>query len=255
MATVAASPDPSELEALAARYLADARPDPRVTRGRDAGARPWVMANMVTSFDGAVAIDGVSGGLGGAGDLAVFRALRSLADVIVVAAGTARAEDYRPPTVHHSLREARAERGQAPTPSLAVVTRRLQLDVASRLFDDGHRPTVITTTDADADARARLADRVELVEHGTGEVDLAAALEDLGHRGARVVLLEGGPRLNGAMAERDLIDEFCVTVAPKLVGGPSGRIVTGEAATLRDFALERVVRAGDELFCRYLRRR
>ncbi|MEL7209075.1 MAG: pyrimidine reductase family protein, partial [Actinomycetota bacterium] len=29
--------------------------------------RPWVMANMVASADGATAVDGVSGGLGGDG--------------------------------------------------------------------------------------------------------------------------------------------------------------------------------------------
>jgi hypothetical protein len=59
--------------------------------------RPWVMSNMISSIDGAAALDGVSGGLGGPGDKAVFSALRSVADVVLAAAGTVRAERYRPP--------------------------------------------------------------------------------------------------------------------------------------------------------------
>src|SRR5262245_36804108 len=60
------------------------------------GDRPWLLVNMVTSLDGAVAIDGRSGALGGPGDHLVFHALRSLADVILVGAATVRAERYGP---------------------------------------------------------------------------------------------------------------------------------------------------------------
>ena len=48
-------------------YLADRR-EPH-------HGRPWLMTNMIASIDGATAVDGLSGGLGGAGDKAVFRAL------------------------------------------------------------------------------------------------------------------------------------------------------------------------------------
>ena len=62
----------------------------------------WLRANMVTSLDGAAALNGRSGGLSGEGDRQVFALLRALADVIVVGAGTARAERYEPikPGVH-----------------------------------------------------------------------------------------------------------------------------------------------------------
>ena len=55
------------------------------------------MVNMVASVDGAIAIDGVSGGLGGDGDSMAFRAIRASCDWIVAAAGTIRAERYRIP--------------------------------------------------------------------------------------------------------------------------------------------------------------
>src|SRR4051812_2248584 len=58
--------------------------------------RPAVRLNMIASADGATAVDGLSGGLGGPPDRKVFAALRSLADVVLVAAGTVRAERYGP---------------------------------------------------------------------------------------------------------------------------------------------------------------
>src|SRR5260221_11666292 len=54
-----------------------------------------VKANMIASVDGAIMVDGRSGGLSGPADRLVVSVLRSLADVIVVGAGTARAERYR----------------------------------------------------------------------------------------------------------------------------------------------------------------
>ncbi len=54
----------------------------------------WVRGNVITSLDGGATTDGTSGGLGGTGDRALFNVLRELADVVVVGAGTARAENY-----------------------------------------------------------------------------------------------------------------------------------------------------------------
>jgi hypothetical protein len=56
--------------------------------------RAWIRANMVTSADGAATIRGRSSGLSGDGDRSLFALLRTLCDVILVGAGTARAERY-----------------------------------------------------------------------------------------------------------------------------------------------------------------
>src|SRR5712692_8334157 len=91
--------------------------------------RLWVRANMIASVDGAVSLDGRSGGLSGPADRLLFTVLRSLADVILVGAGTARAERYgkaRPARLWPQLR-----RGRPPAPPVAVVTRSLDLDPAS----------------------------------------------------------------------------------------------------------------------------
>ena len=51
---------------------------------------------MIATIDGATAVGGLSGGLGGPADQALFTVLRSQADVVLVAAGTVRAEHYGP---------------------------------------------------------------------------------------------------------------------------------------------------------------
>lgn len=57
----------------------------------------WVRANMVSTVDGAAqGADGLSGSINTEADHEVFQHLRRTADVIVVGAGTARAEGYGP---------------------------------------------------------------------------------------------------------------------------------------------------------------
>ena len=90
------------------------------------GAAPWLRASMVASVDGAASLGGRSGGLSGDADRLVFSVLRSLADVILVGAGTARAEGYRPVRDGEVWASLRA--GRAPVPPIAVVTGKLDLD-------------------------------------------------------------------------------------------------------------------------------
>jgi riboflavin biosynthesis pyrimidine reductase len=79
--------------------------------GTFAGAgRPWVRVNMISSLDGAIAVRGRSGTLGGPPDRRLFMVLRSLADVIVVGAGTMRTEGYGPAHLDDGLRASRRSR-------------------------------------------------------------------------------------------------------------------------------------------------
>jgi riboflavin biosynthesis pyrimidine reductase len=180
--------------------------DPPVAAGR-----PGVRANMIASVDGATAVDGVAGGLGGEADRELFALLRTLADVVLVAAGTVRAERYGPSRV-----------------PIAVVTRSCRLDWESRFFTDQiARPVVVTVATAPAEARARAAEVADVVIAGERDVDLAAALDALGERGWRAVLCEGGPTLLGQVAATGLLDELCLTLSPRLVGGDAKRVLDG----------------------------
>ncbi len=238
-------PDPADPIDPIARHAA-------ATRTRPA-ERPWVICNMIASVDGATAVDGVSGPLGGPGDRAVFTALRSVADVILAAAGTVRAEHYGPPRTPEPQQDERLARGQQRWPRIAVVTRSLDLDLDAELFA-GHpvAPIVITTRDADPDRRAAVAERATVITAGDGGVDLPEALRSLSDHGD-VVLCEGGPSLNGQLAGDGLVDELCLTVAPALANGESARIMHHATSSLTPLRLAHVWEQDASLFLRYVR--
>ena len=191
--------------------------------------RPWVRANMVASVDGAASVGGRSGGLSGRADREIFGLLRSLADVILVGAGTARAEHYRPARPATIRPELRA--GRSATPPIAIISGRLDLDPGVALFTAAPpdaRTIVITCERAPHEQQAAVAECADVVVAGAEQVDLKAALEALRARGYRRVLTEGGPHLLGQLAAAGLLDELCLTISPLLAGPGPGRIVGGE---------------------------
>lgn len=221
-----------------------------------AGRDRWVAINMVTSLDGAVAVGGVSGPLGADGDRAGFRALRAAADVVLVGAGTARAEQYGPPRPSAQARAGRRARGQAPVATVAVVSRSLDLTGADRLLDADSGVVVVTTDEASADRGDVLRRRgVRVLPAGSGEVDLAAALDALAGDGLGRVLCEGGPRLNHDLLLAGLVDEVFVTVAPLLVGGHGPGIVHGNLPAPLGLELAEARHHEGELLLRYRVRR
>lgn len=236
---------PDRLEAVDLARLYEHRPA--------SGERPFVRLNMVASVDGAVTVDGVSGSLGGRGDRAVFEALRSLADVVLVAAGTARAEGYAPAVLADSVREARVAQGRSPVPAIAVVSRSCSLDWESPFFTAASvRPIVVTVAGAPVERRERAAVVSDVVLAGDDDVDLGRTLDVLAERGARSVLAEGGPSLNGQLAGGGHLDELCVTLSPRLVGGDARRILSGQVLGMpSDLRIVSVCEDDDFLFLRF----
>ena len=96
--------------------------------------RPSVRLNMIVSVDGGTSWNGVSGGLGGPADKALFGVMRSLTDVVLVASGTMRAEHYGPAELPDDVKDTRRARGQRPVPPIAVVSQRCDFDWDSPFF-------------------------------------------------------------------------------------------------------------------------
>src|SRR5690606_15464855 len=155
---------------------------------------PVLRVNFVSSVDGAATRDGLSGGLGDAADRRYFELLRRVADVVLVGAGTVRAEGYGPMRVSDASVAWREAHGLTPHPVFAIVSGSLDLDPASRIFTEAPiRPIVVTTPGRDVAPFAEIAD---VVESGVGErIDAAAAIEALRARGLSRILCEGGPHL------------------------------------------------------------
>lgn len=242
-------PDHTELE-LDALYADLVLPTPAE------GDRPWVALGMVASADGAVTLDGRSGGLGGDADRRAFGQLRAASDVILVGAGTVRAEDYGPPRAPADRVAARRTAGLDPAPQLVVVSGSAALDPAARLFraerDEGvPPPVVIVSAAAPRDRVAALREVAEVVVQDGRDVDLGEVLAWCGERSDGRVLAEGGPTLNGALLAAGLVDEVFLTLAPQLVGGAAGRIVTGPALGSLPLRLCELHEHGGELLLRY----
>lgn len=218
------------------------------------GGRPWVLANFVAGLDGSIAVRGRVGSLTSTADQVVFRLLREVADVVMIAAGTARAEGYGPVVLDDAARDRRTARGQQPVPPVAVVTRSLELDLTSRLFTQSTaRPLVITVEQADATARRGVEEVADVVVAGEAAVDPARALEALAARGVEVVTCEGGPSLTTMLLGAGLLDELCLTVAPLVGGDPLRLVADVPQLPLHRFDLAHAVAGGrDELFLRYL---
>jgi riboflavin biosynthesis pyrimidine reductase len=215
-----------------------------------------VRANMVTSLDGAIAVDGRSGGLSGAADRLLFHVLRSLADVILVGAGTARAERYglaKPGSMWPQLRQ-----GRSGPPPIAVVTRGISLDLHSQLIrgeDSLPRTIVLTTSQAPADRVAAAAKTAHVIVAGQDEVSAKAAIDALAQLGHRRVLVEGGPNLLGQLVSAKLLDELCVTVSPLIAGGHGPRMIVQHGPVApTELRLATLIEDDGFLLSRYVRR-
>lgn len=247
VARAAAGPLPDAITGLANLYRNGAAASAAVRPGRGR-----VRANMVASADGAVSIGGRSGGLSGPADKMIFSVLRSLTDVILVGAGTARAEHYRPVQREEIWLQLRP--AGAPLPPVAVVTGTLDLTGCERLLTVPPGPSqtiVITTAAAPAGRKAALTGQARVIEAGEHAVDVTAAVAALAGLGYPGILTEGGPTLIGQLAAADLLDELCVTTSPLLAAGPASRIVSGPPRT-QHLSLAHALVDADYLLCRYL---
>lgn len=216
--------------------------------------RPWVMANMVASVDGATAVDGESRGLSGPADRRVFHALRGLADAVMAAAGTVRADRYGPARPSPATRAARVGRGQTPVPPVVVVSRSLELPWEAPLFAEAEIPTVVLSPADSAPERLERASAAgaDVVTAGRGSTDLGAGLAALAERGCGVLLCEGGPGLIRELVAGDLLDELFVTVSPRIVGGAAARMTRGDdLVPPRSLELGAVAEDDGFLFLRY----
>ena len=171
--------------------------------------RPFLRVNMVSTVDGsATGEDARTRSINNAADKRVFQVLRSLADVVIVGAGTVRVERYGPVKLRGELIEARRARGQTELPPIAIVTRSCQLDWSSPLFTETTtRPIVITVTEA-VDGAAHAQGVADVIIAGERDVDLPTAMSALRQRGAAAVVCEGGPQLNGLLGAAGVIDEL-----------------------------------------------
>jgi riboflavin biosynthesis pyrimidine reductase len=192
--------------------------------------RPYVVVNMVASADGRATLDGRTEKLANEHDKAVFHALRTAVDAVLVGTGTLRAERYGRMVRSERRREIRRARGLEPEPLAIVCSRRGDFPDDIPLFTDPEARVMTHTGSSPLEALRRAQD-----EHGV-----------------RSVLCEGGPTLNVAMLAEGAFDELFLTISPLLAGGrdPLTILNDGDPAPLE---LRWALEGGGALFLRYAR--
>jgi 2,5-diamino-6-(ribosylamino)-4(3H)-pyrimidinone 5'-phosphate reductase len=183
--------------------------------------RPYVIVNMVSSVDGRAAIEGTERGLGSPTDQALMRELRVHADVVLNGASTLRASGSSPRLNNPDLEALRRARGKSSLPLGAVLSASGDLPL-DRIFFTAQDFQTLVYLSASAPAARRAAIEAtgrEVVTVPAGD-EVRATLAHM-HRelGARLVLVEGGPTLNGMLLDAGLVDELFMTLGGVLVGG------------------------------------
>ncbi|MFA7297086.1 MAG: dihydrofolate reductase family protein [Dehalococcoidia bacterium] len=195
--------------------------------------RPYVIVNMVSSVDGRVAIEGTERGLGSPTDQALMRELRVHADVVLNGASTLRASGSSPRLNNPDLEALRRARGKPSLPLGAVLSASGDLPLDRIFFTAQDFQTLVyLATSAPATRRAAIEATGRTVVPVPADDAVRAALTHM-HReiGARLVLVEGGPTLNGALLDAGLVDELFMTLGGVLVGGSDPLTIVSQRRT------------------------
>ncbi len=177
-----------------------------------------IRVNMAVSLDGKIApAERGKLRLGGRADLRRMESLRAWADVIVVGAGTIRAEDPPFTLGDEELRRQRLDEGRSEHPLVIVISTEIDLGPV-RVFNGPGR-AILATTDRAAEGNPDLPSGVEVWRLGSERVELDRLLERIASEGFERLLVEGGGGIASLFFEQDRVDEIWLTQTPWLIGG------------------------------------
>ncbi|MEH2182938.1 RibD family protein [Nostoc sp.] len=145
----------------------------------------------------------------------------SLADLILVGAGTIRAEGKTFTICDPELLAAREVRGQSPQPITCVVSGSLDLSPDLPFLSQDIERWIFTTRAAlqrssDTTTLQKLA---ELIDLGDTDLDWDRGYSLMAERGVHKVVALGGGSLTAALVQAGRIDDWWLTIWPVIYGG------------------------------------
>jgi 2,5-diamino-6-(ribosylamino)-4(3H)-pyrimidinone 5'-phosphate reductase len=212
--------------------------------------------NMATSLDGKIApADRAKVRLGTDADIARMEALRTWADVIVIGAGTVRAED--PPM---ELKDpdgvgSRRDEGRPEHPAVAIVSSTLAIEPGRTFRTDARR--IVITSKSSPEPAPELASAAEVWRIGRTEVDIVGLVNRLYSEGMERILVEGGGGLAAQFVRHRLVEEIFLTLTPWLIGSdraPTIAMAAQEFNPPAGYNLVTVESSPDEIFLTYRKR-
>jgi 5-amino-6-(5-phosphoribosylamino)uracil reductase len=224
-----------------------------------APGRSHVIVNMAVSVDGRINTRTRERfQLGSENDRRLMDVLRERADAVLIGAGTVRHDGHPMRLRYPDLVERRTQRGRTPHPVNVVLSGDLDLPVRPFFAGDATRRIVFTTKRAGS-ARIRRFERVaEVVVLPGKEPSAARVVAELARRGLKRLILEGGGEVHFAFADAGLVDEWYITITPRLIGGRDApSFLDGKGFLKRNHIELDLVssrRIDDELFLRYRRK-
>ena len=195
---------------------------------------PFVTAKWAMTADGRLATrTGDSRWVTGEDSRAAARVLRAESDAVIVGIGTVLRDDPR----------LTARTGDGREPLRVIVDSALRTPPKSELMlSAGQAPIIACSESAPTEREEALAQRGAQVMRFPapgGRVDLGALVDRLHERGKLRLYCEGGATLLGALFDGGCVDEVCVFVAPKLVGGKQAPgAISGRGVTRMNDALD-----------------
>ncbi|MHB1595599.1 MAG: RibD family protein [Streptosporangiaceae bacterium] len=218
--------------------------------------RPYVLLSCAMSLDGY--IDDASPQrllLSNDADFDRVDQVRADSDAILIGATTLRRDNPRLIVNSPERRQARQARGLPPYPLKVTVTTSGDLDDSYKFWHHGGTKLIYCPDPVAASLRSRLGGLAEVT--GLGEtVDFPAMLDDLGARGIRQLMVEGGSTIHTQLLTAGLADEIQLAIAPFFVGDtaaprfvgpgqfpddPDHRMTVAEVRQIGDITLLRMI--------------
>lgn len=189
---------------------------------------PYILLSCSVSIDGYIGNGSPRLPLSNDADFDRVDAVRASCDAILVGAATVRKDNPRLLVRSQARRDERTARGLPPSPMKVTVTDRADLDPAAAFFTTGGSEKLVYCASSQlADARSRLGSVATLVDGGE-PVEMRRLCEDLGARGVRRLMVEGGGNVHTQFLTGNLADELQLVVAPFFVGDSSAPRFVGD---------------------------